>query len=198
MGRKVQITREQMLETGLQMLIRDGYTSITVSSLARELDCSTQPILWCFGSIEGYRQALRTYAVDYMQQYTDSGDTIEDYNRVGPAYIALAIDKPNLIRYLRSDEDDLQRRGGIGRIFDKEKSRKRCQLWVDTLGVTMEEAAEILQFAIIYTEGIVSLILSGVLPPDKEVARQMLFTACEAQIAHLMIKKQEGSIQHDA
>ena len=48
MGRKIQITKKIILETALQMLIRDGYTSITVKTLAAEIGCSTQPIVWHF------------------------------------------------------------------------------------------------------------------------------------------------------
>ncbi len=192
MGRKTQISREMMLETGLQMLVRDGYAAINVSSLARELGCSTQPILWSFGSIDGYRRALRAYAVDYMQQCTAGGDTLEEYCRVGPAYVDLAIDKPNLIRYLRMDEADLQQRGGIALILDQEKTAQRCRLWVDALGITMEEAEEFVEFSVTHTQGIVSLILAGILPPDKEAAHRKITMAGEAYIAHILARKERS------
>lgn len=45
MGRKAQISKEIILETALRMLIREGYNSITVKTLAAEIGCSTQPIV---------------------------------------------------------------------------------------------------------------------------------------------------------
>ena len=46
MGRKIQITREVIQETALKMLIRDGYASITVKTLASEIGCSSQSDLF--------------------------------------------------------------------------------------------------------------------------------------------------------
>ena len=58
MGRKTQITKEIILETALQMLIRDGYGAITVKTLAAEIGCSTQPTVWHFENMNGFRQAF--------------------------------------------------------------------------------------------------------------------------------------------
>ena len=38
---KTQISKERILETGLQILIREGYASVTIHRLAKELNCST-------------------------------------------------------------------------------------------------------------------------------------------------------------
>ena len=58
MGRRTQITKEIILETALQMLIRDGYTAITVKTLASEIGCSTQPIVWHFENMNCFRVFL--------------------------------------------------------------------------------------------------------------------------------------------
>ena len=63
MGRKTQITKEIILETALQMLIREGYNFITVKTLAAEIGCSTQPIVWHFENITGFRKAFFEYCV---------------------------------------------------------------------------------------------------------------------------------------
>ena len=63
MGRKTQITKDIILETALQMLIRDGYASITVKTLAAEIGCSTQPIVWHFENMQGFRKAFLEYCI---------------------------------------------------------------------------------------------------------------------------------------
>ena len=59
------IPKELILEHALKMLIRDGYESINIKALAKEIGCSTQPISWHFGNMDGLRNALPEYAQSY-------------------------------------------------------------------------------------------------------------------------------------
>ena len=45
------IPKETILQHALEMLIRDGYSSINIKTLAKKIGCSTQPISWHFGNI---------------------------------------------------------------------------------------------------------------------------------------------------
>ncbi len=187
LGRKVQITREQILEAGLQIVIRDGHAAISIKSVAAELGTSTTPITWTFDNLENYRKALRQYAMDYMNRKMlgDGQDTARDHRKTGDIYVDMAIDEPNLIRYLRSDESDLQSSGGIGFIFDEEKNAQARQGWARAIGVTEQQAMAFMQFVTTYTEGVVSLILSGVIHPTKEEAHAMLEQAGAAYTVFL-------------
>ncbi len=187
MGRKVQITREQILEAGLRIIIRDGHDAISIKAVAAELGTSTTPITWTFDSLDNYKKELRQYAKDYMNRKMkgDGLDAAQDHRKTGNIYVDMAIDEPNLIRYLRSDAHDLQASGGMGFIFDPEKVAIARKGWAASLGVSEEQAAAFMQFAAVYTEGIVSLILSGVTQPTKEDAHKMLDEAGAAYIVFL-------------
>lgn len=63
MGRKTRISKEIILRKALEMLIRDGYSSINIKTLSKEIGCSTQPLVWHFGNMEGLRNALAEYAL---------------------------------------------------------------------------------------------------------------------------------------
>ncbi len=63
MARKTTISKEVILDAALKMLIRDGYASVNVKTLAAEIGCSTQPIVWHFENMEGLRlKALNSLA----------------------------------------------------------------------------------------------------------------------------------------
>ena len=68
MARKTQISREVILEAALKMLIRDGYAAVNIKTLSKEIDCSTQPLVWHFGNMEKLRKALAEYALDYAKE----------------------------------------------------------------------------------------------------------------------------------
>ncbi len=187
MGRKVQITREQILEAGLRIIIRDGHSAISIKAVAAELGTSTTPVTWTFESLDNYKKELRQYAKDYMNRKMtgDGQDATQDHRKTGNIYVDMAIDEPNLIRYLRSDETDLQKSGGIGFIFDEKKNVIARKGWAAAMGVTEEQAMHFMQFVTTYTEGVVSLILSGVIRPTKEETHAMIGEAGAAYTVFL-------------
>lgn len=194
MGRKTQITEEQLLEAGLRIIIRDGHQNISIKSVAAEAGCSTTPITWSFGNIDQYRNALRVYATEYMHNKMRGGgqNPIPISRDTGKVYIDMAIDEPNLIRYLKSDEEALKEAGGIGFIFDEEKVRIVCRQMAQAMGLPEEDMAAFLRFVSFHTEGIVSMILSGAYELDKETAHYMADEAGDAYIAYLKMKHMKG------
>lgn len=189
MGRKATVTPEQLLDAGLAIIVRQGYAAVSITGVARELGCSTQPIAWCFGSFESYRTALRRHATAYMHRKMLGQSPADACARVGYTYIDLAIDQPNLIRYLRSDEKALRESGGIGFIFDDEMLARRRAYWAQSLSTDEETAEKFLAFTTLLTEGIVSMLLSGVLPPDRQAAYRQLEEGSTAYAIYLLTKK---------
>ena len=176
MSPRVQIPKEKILETALQLLIRDGHEAITIKAVAKELGTSTQPISWTFGNMENFRTALSEYALNYANQkmYSDSEDPMEAYGKVGMGYVDMALDEPNLIRFLRSDEKRLQGGGGLGGSFDQKAKADRQKALARKYGCTEEEAGEFMLNMIIYTQGLVSMILSDGIHIEREDAYQLL------------------------
>ena len=115
MPRNVQITKEKILKASLDILIRDGYSTVNIKSIAKELKCSTQPIAWQFGNMDNMREALTQEAVAYTNQkmMPTSTNCIEAFWQIGYAYINLAFDTPNLFRFVYMGECKDYCRGGF-------------------------------------------------------------------------------------
>lgn len=176
MSPRVQIPKEKILETALQLLIRDGYEAITIKAVAKELGTSTQPISWTFGNMENFRTALAEYALAYANQkmHSDSYDSMEAYGKVGTGYVDMAYDEPNLIRFLRLDEKRLQGSGGLGGSFDEKAKADRRKAFAGQYGCTEEEAEKFMLNMMIYTQGLVSMILADGINIAREDAHQLL------------------------
>lgn len=70
---RTQIPKEAILKAALRKLIRDGYSSLNIKSIAEEIGCSTQPISWHFGNMETLRRALAEFALNYaMRKCTEA------------------------------------------------------------------------------------------------------------------------------
>ena len=102
MGRKTQITRERILETALNMLLRDGYGAITVKTLAAEIGCSTQPILWHFDNMALFRREFYEYCIGFAKsRFAPWNGSLDDLlAETARGYITLACRMPNLFRFV--------------------------------------------------------------------------------------------------
>ena len=169
MPRSVQISKEKILTAALDILIRDGYSAVNIKSIAKELKCSTQPIAWQFGNMDNMREALTQEAVTYANQkmIPTSTNCIEAFWQIGYAYINLAFDTPNLFRFVYMGEGKNYCRGGFNSILTDKGNAVLIDKLYQYLNISKEQADMLFQRMIIYTHGIVSLAVAGVLSCTK-------------------------------
>lgn len=170
MPRSVQITKEKILIAALDILIRKGYSAVNIKSIAKELKCSTQPIAWQFGNMDNMREALTQEAVAYANQkmMSASTDCITAFWQIGYAYINLAFDTPNLFRFVYMGESKSYCRGGFDSILTDSGNTILIDKLSERLGISKEQTNVLFQRTIVYTHGIVSLVVAGVLNCSKE------------------------------
>ena len=173
---KTRIPKEKILDTALQLVIREGYEVINIKRLAKELGCSTQPISWSFGNMEAFREELFWYALNYMNSKMRPNGTnpVAALFSVGETYVNMAFDEPNLIRYLRKDSKGLVNLGGIGAVFDEEKNKSLREALSRVVGISEEKAREFMDTVVIYTQGLVTFIIDGTITVSREEAMRML------------------------
>ena len=172
MPRQVRISKERILEAALGILIRDGFCAVNIKGVANELSCSTQPIAWQFKKMENMREALAQEAVAYANQKLSplSVNAIEAFWQLGKSYIDLAFDTPNLFRFLYMGESQQYLRGGLGSILTDKGNAALIERLAKQLGASEEQAGEVFQRMVLYTHGIVSLVVAGVLDCTRKQA----------------------------
>lgn len=170
MPRSVQITRDKILKAAMDILIREGYSAVNIKSIARELNCSTQPISWQFGNMDSMREALTNEAVAYTNQKLQPTEknSIAAFWQIGKGYINLAFDEPNLFRFIYMGESRQYCRGRFDSILIDEGNAALLTEMTQYLGVSKEKAGTLMQRLILYTHGVVSLIVADVLTYTKE------------------------------
>ena len=60
------IKKEDILQTALEIVTQDGYAALNIKAVAKKLGCSTAPISWQFGGMDGLRQELREICGEYL------------------------------------------------------------------------------------------------------------------------------------
>ena len=170
MARKTEITRERILEVGLNKIRKDGYGSLTIHSLASEIGCSTQPIASQFGNMPGLREALREYALAYangkMEPKKQTGTGM--FEDVGRGYIGLALYEPKIFQFLFMEGYAGQVGHGLESLVSDEENKELAAMISHTYDITTEHAKAYIENTIVYTHGIASLVAAGVICEEEE------------------------------
>lgn len=176
MARKTQISKEVILQKALEMLIRDGYSSINIKTLSREIGCSTQPLVWHFGNMDGLRKALAVYALNYANsKLAPTAEYAADaFAQVISSYVQIALREPNLFKFLYMNSDS------SATLSDDEASKSNnsfgelVKRLSDSYSISAEKIGRYLQHTIIYTHGIAALVVAGIVPASEEEVMQMI------------------------
>ena len=174
------IPKEIILEYALKMLIREGYAAINIKSLAKEIGCSTQPISWHFGNMDGLRKELAEYAMAYADRKMHSdAEGMEAFANIGFAYLDMAFDEPNLFQYLNMNNDSGYFVNGFDAYIADDESSAVAEQIAGQLKISRDKAGVFYKNMIIYTHGLASLIASGLVKATKEETREMMKQAAE-------------------
>lgn len=170
------IPKDMILEYALKMLVRDGYDAINIKAIANEIGCSTQPISWHFGNMDGLRSALSEYAQNYANNklLNIQENAVHSFLDIGLNYLDIAFDEPNLFIYLYMNGGSGCVAGDVSFFSNVGQNAILTEQLAKQLGISNELARAFVQNLTIYTHGLASYIATDVVNISKENAKQML------------------------
>lgn len=185
MARKVQISKEVILQAALEMLIEDGYLSINIKTLSKKIGCSTQPLVWHFENMEGLRKALAEYALAYAnnKMCPTAENAIEAFEQVGTAFVRIAVKEPNLFRFLYLEGRSDSTIEGFDALTEDDGNPELIRRISHHLQISEECTGRYLQNTIVYTYGMATLAATGIIKTSEKEMMQMINQAADAFLA---------------
>ena len=170
------IKKEDMLQAALEIIIQDGYAALNIKAVAKKLECSTAPISWQFGGMDGLRQELIPFAEQYVEDtyYSLNENEFATFEQRGKGTIDLALGKPYLFRFLYMGERRPHLITGFELQPDDSDGINVYKKIADMLEITVKQAMDFAMTMIVYTQGIGTLIASGIVKDTKENMYRML------------------------
>ncbi len=111
MAPKVKVTREDIINTAVDIVQKEGEQAINARNIAAALNCSTQPVFSNFATMEELRLAVVKKADELCEAYRNKEvkrGNYPEYKANGMAYIRFAKEEKELFKLLymrdRSDE----------------------------------------------------------------------------------------------
>ena len=99
----VKITKNDIIQTSLNLIRANGFDAVNARSIASALGCSTQPIFSNFSSMEELDEAVTVAAhqlyLDFLHREMESGK-YPQYKSFGMAYIRFADEEKELFKLL--------------------------------------------------------------------------------------------------
>ncbi len=171
------IPKEVILENALNVLKRDGYENVNIKTVAKEIGCSTQPISWHFGNMEGLRLELSEYArkIAIERITTVSGEGIEGFLELGVNYIKLAIEDKNLFRYIFMNGCGNYIADKLSTFSLSGNNALITQGISKALGIPPKQTARNIEDLSVYANGLATYIATGVLRITIDEAEERLF-----------------------
>lgn len=182
MARKTQIGKDIILEKAFQMLLREGYSNINITTLAKEIGCSTQPIAWHFGNMDGLRNELLSYSLEFLKNYysVNGENSSSILESIAGRYIDLAMEYPNLYKYIYISDHDGEKMGRIINSLRAKNQDKILYMVQEEYGITKIQAKEYMMNLQIYVHGIASFAVTKVEFPSKEAVMKMIHRVNQA------------------
>lgn len=185
------IKKEDMLQAALKLIAKNGYAALNIKAVAKELGCSTAPISWQFGGMDGLREELIPFVEQYIENtyYSQSNNEFTTFEQRGKGTIDLALENPNLFRFLYTGERSQLLSTGFELHMDSLDADNLYQKMAEMLGITPKQVMDFAMTIMVYTQGIGTLIASGIVKDTKENMYCMLHNTGMTYLKGLGVKE---------
>lgn len=158
---KAKIAKDMIIETAFQIAREEGADKITVRSIAERLNCSTQPVLYYFASIDEIKKAVYEKTDEFHANYimTEEPECEDPFMAIGLRYIRFAMEEAKLFQFLFQSNEF----SGAG-ILDLMESEGVESFYVglqEEAHLSKEEAKEVFAILFIYVHGYASLFANN-------------------------------------
>ena len=164
---KVKITKEMILEAAFDIARTEGADKITARSISEKLNCSTQPVLYHFQSIEEIKSAVYRQTDEYHTGYImhTEQDCENPMLAIGMNYIKFAREESHLFRFLFQSNEFSGT--GILELMDLEELSPILSILQQELETSWEEAKEIFATLFIFVHGYASMFANNTMVYDE-------------------------------
>lgn len=179
---KLKVTKQMILDAAFRIVREQGGDALNVRAIAKELGCSTQPVLYQFHSIAEVRAEVVRLADEYHTGYIlPGGDAREPFLELGLNYVRFGCEERNLFRFLF--QSDQFAGMDFAALFDSPQLEPMLALVARAVPCGADEAKDIFKTFFITVHGYASLLANNAMAYEKDQCETVLRTVFHALIA---------------
>lgn len=170
---KAKVNREMIVEAAYELIRESGESCLNARSIAGKLGCSTQPVLYCFKTMEEIREEVYRKADEFHSHFLMQGceEGQNPLNVIWKNYLHFAVEEKNLFRFLFQSNAFSGRMQGL---IEDERLQPVLQVMSEAMGISPEQAKK--SFAALYypVHGIASLLANNSMEYREEEVKEIL------------------------
>jgi len=171
---RAKITKEMIVDTAFCIVQEQGIDKVTARSISEKLNCSTQPVLYHFATIEEIKDNVYKKADEYHTGYIMNME--QDYGNpmlaIGVNYIRFAMEERNLFRFLFQSNEFSG--FGILDLVESEDIGPLLEVLKQELDMPMEQVKKVFSTLFIFVHGYASLYANNTMVYDENVVLEAL------------------------
>ena len=182
MPAKTKVTKEMIIDAAYAVARESGAENINARTVSEKLNCSTQPVMYHFSTIDDLKRTVYEKADLYHSEYLmnmkkpPKGAALG----IGMNYIRFAIEEPNLFRFLF--QSDYFCGKTLLELIDAEELTPVLSAMQKSLSVDMEQTKKIFLTVFLFAHGYASIIANNSLSYDEELIDSQLQQAYRGAI----------------
>ena len=167
---KAKITKDMIVDAAFEIVRSEGVENINARTVSEKLNCSTQPVMYHFATIEALKKTVYAKADRYHSEYLmhihnpQKGVMLG----IGLNYIRFAIEEPHLFRFL-FQSDGFNGTTLPEMIDDAELMPVILAMQEAVGGGSIEQVKEIFLTVFLFVHGYASLIANNSLAYDEDL-----------------------------
>lgn len=161
MPAKAKVTKEMILDAAFEIVRTEGGDNINARTISRKLNCSTQPVLYHFSSIEEIRKATFKKIEKYHTEYymNVQGQYGNPLLEIAMRYVRFAETEKNLFRFIFQSDYFINR--DLDDWANEDKLIPIIQIMMEKTGLTQQQAGELFLSVYIVMHGYASMFASN-------------------------------------
>ena len=163
---KAKISKDMVIEAAFEVVRLTGAENINARTVSEKLNCSTQPVMYHFATIEELKKAAYAKADCFHTEYLTN---VEQHNRVlgiGLNYIRFAVEEPHLFRFLFQSGFVVEK--SLLEMVNAEELIPVISAMQKEMNMNMEQTKEVFIILAMFVHGYASIIANNSLEYDEK------------------------------
>ena len=170
---KTRITKDMIVNAAVEVARQNGYESINARTVSERLNCSTQPIMYHFATIDAMKRAAYEQVdqlhTKYMMTIPPEQDPLLG---IGLNYIRFAVEEPRLFIFLF--QSGYAKENSLLEMIDSEELAPVLAAMQEGAGLSMEKTKQVFLTVALFAHGYASIIANNGLKYDEKLISEHL------------------------
>lgn len=174
MPAKAKVTKEMIVDAAFEITRTRGAEQVNARTVSERLNCSTQPVMYHFSTIEDLKRAVYAKTDWYHTEYLMRLDTPRHgvMLGIGSNYIRFAIEEPHLFRFLF--QSGFAAESSLLEMIDSQELVPVLSAMQNALGMDVQKTKEVFLTIALFAHGYASIIANNGLEYDEELIKSHL------------------------